>query len=286
MITRVSIKLFNLLLSLFGIILLGSIPALFNQMNLSFSGYIRSIKGVILVLVGLKPAVYGGMAGLEKPIFPQVFIHMGESGLILLLSLLAALAVALFIVFVYFLLPGWSRKGIAFGLRVLDGIPDILFMIGAQLLVIYVFKETGLAVASVATVQGERAVLLPVLSLAIPTMLMFLKLLILRFGQEVEKDYVVLARAKGVSPPAILNHHVLRNVVVSTVYYIRHHLWFILSNLYLVEVLFNVPGISWFIKDYPTTEVFTVALLLIYVPIYLSFHLFEWAIPREWRHGG
>lgn len=124
-------------------------------MNLSFSGYIRSIKEVILVLVGLKPAVYGGMAGLEKPIFPQVFIHMGESGLILLLSLLAALAVALFIVFVYFLLPGWSRKGIAFGLRVLDGIPDILFMIGTQLLVIYVFKETGLNVANVATVQGS-----------------------------------------------------------------------------------------------------------------------------------
>ncbi|MHC8520270.1 ABC transporter permease subunit [Rossellomorea sp. H39__3] len=199
---------------------------------------------------------------------------------------MAALAVALFIVFVYFLLPGWSRKGIAFGLRVLDGIPDILFMIGTQLLVIYVFKETGLNVANVATVQGERAVLLPVVSLAIPTMLMFLKLLILRFGQEIEKDYVVLARAKGISPPAILNHHVLRNVVVSTVYYIRHHLWFILSNLYLVEVLFNVPGISWFIKDYPTTEVFTVALLLIYVPLYLSFHLFEWAIPGEWRHGG
>ncbi|WP_370295583.1 peptide ABC transporter permease [Rossellomorea marisflavi] len=286
MIIRVSTKLFNLLLSLIGIILLGSIPALFDQMDFSFSRYVESIKGVLLMLVGVKPAVYGGRVGLEKPIFPQVFVHMGESGLILLLSLLAALAVALFIVLVYFLLPGWSRKGIAFGLRVLDGIPDILFMIGAQLLVIYVFKEMGLAVANVATIHGERAVLLPVVSLAIPTMLMFLKLLILRFGQEIEKDYVVLARAKGVSPPAILNHHVLRNVVVSTVYYIRHHLWFILSNLYLVEVLFNVPGISWFIKDYPTTEVFTVALLVIYVPSYLLFQLFEWAVPVEWRHGG
>ncbi|MHC8520269.1 hypothetical protein ACPJHQ_01940 [Rossellomorea sp. H39__3] len=78
MITRVSIKLFNLLLSLFGIILLGSIPALFNQMNLSFSGYIRSIKEVILVLVGLKPAVYGGMAGLESRSSPKFLFIWGN----------------------------------------------------------------------------------------------------------------------------------------------------------------------------------------------------------------
>ncbi|QHA34678.1 hypothetical protein D5E69_01865 [Rossellomorea marisflavi] len=78
MVKHLSSKLFNLLLSLFGIILLGSIPALFNQMNLSFSGYIRSIKEVILVLVGLKPAVYGGMAGLEKPIFPKFLFIWGN----------------------------------------------------------------------------------------------------------------------------------------------------------------------------------------------------------------
>ena len=54
-----------------------------------------------------------------------------------------------------------------------------------------------------------------------------------------------------------------------------------LSNLYIIEWIFNTGGIFMFLKSYfgIRVEVFIVSVLLIYIPIFILFKLFHYLIP-------
>ena len=88
----------------------------------------------------------------------------------------------------------------------------------------------------------ERIRLLPIICLTIPTTLLFIKLLLLRFKEELEKDYSLFAKSKGLSLRHILTHHISRNVLLTTIYYAKTNILFMLSNLYIIEWIFNTYG--------------------------------------------
>lgn len=114
---------------------------------------------------------------------------------------------------------------------------------------------------------------------------MFVKLLVLRFENELEKDYVLFAQAKGLDRFHILNRHILRNVLLSTLFFAKTNVWFLLSNLYIIEWIFNTRGIFKFVKSYPSLngELFIVGVLLIYIPIFILFKLFHYLVPAAMK---
>ena len=269
------------IISILGIICLGALPKLFYGFELNVSKYIKSLKEVFVNLMDISNFQYVR----DKFLFPQLFIHYKETIVIFLAAFFISLFVAFCIVYVIMSSSPRIQHRIKSFLIFLESIPDILLILGSQILVIWFFKQTGFLPFQIASIGGESIRGLPIFCLSIPTTIMFVKMLVLRFENELEKDYVLFAKAKGLNRFHILNRHILRNVLLSTLFFAKTNVFFMLSNLYIIEWIFNTGGIFMFLKSYEgiRVEVFIVSVLLIYIPIFILFKLFHYLIPAAMK---
>ena len=269
------------IISILGIICLGALPKLFYGFELNASKYIKSLKEVFANLVDISNLQYVR----DKFLFPQLFVHYKETMVIFLAAFFISLFVAFCIVYVIMSSSPRIQHRIKSFLIFLESIPDILLILGSQILVIWFFKQTGFLPFQIAAIGGESIRGLPIFCLSIPTTILFVKILVLRFENELEKDYVLFAKAKGLDRFHILNRHILRNVLLSTLFFAKTNIFFMLSNLYIIEWIFNTGGIFMFLKSYEgiRVEVFIVSVLLIYIPIFILFKLFHYLIPAAMK---
>ena len=269
------------IISILGIICLGALPKLFYGFELRASTYIKSLKEIFVNLMDISNFKYVG----DKFLFPQLFVHYKETIVIFLAAFFISLFVAFCIVYVIMSSSPRIQHRIKSFLIFLESIPDILLILGSQILVIWFFKQTGFLPFQIAAIGGESIRGLPIFCLSIPTTILFVKMLVLRFENELEKDYVLFAKAKGLNRFHILNRHVLRNVLLSTLFFAKTNVFFMLSNLYIIEWIFNTSGIFMFLKSYEgiRVEVFIVSVLLIYIPIFILFKLFHYLIPAAMK---
>lgn len=269
------------IISILGIICIGALPKLFYGFELHTSQYIQSLKEVFVNLMDISNFQY--VRG--KFLFPQLFVHYKETIVIFLAAFFISLFVAFCIVYVIMNSSPRIQHRIKSFLIFLESIPDILLILVSQILVIWFFKRTGFLPFQIASIGGESIRGLPIFCLSIPTTILFVKMLVLRFENELEKDYVLFAKAKGLNRFHILNRHVLRNVLLSTLYFAKTNIFFMLSNLYIIEWIFNTGGIFMFLKSYESirVEVFIVSVLLIYIPIFILFKLFHYLIPAAMK---
>ncbi|MED1412280.1 ABC transporter permease subunit [Bacillus paramycoides] len=266
-------------ISIIGIICLGTLPRLFQGLELNVLGYITNLQDVFKRLLDVSNLQYA----MGKPLFPQLLFHYKETMLIFLSAFLISLLVAFCIVYIIMSSPPRIQHRIKSFLLFLESIPDILLIIGSQILVVWFFKKTGLLPFKIAAIGDESIRGLPIFCLSIPTIVMFVKLLVLRFETELEQDYVLFAKAKGLDRSHILNRHILRNVLLSTLFFAKTNVWFMLSNLYIIEYIFNVRGLFTFVKNYPMIEIFIVSLVLIYIPIFILFKSFHYFVPTTMK---
>ncbi|MBH0348156.1 ABC transporter permease subunit [Bacillus pacificus] len=269
------------LISILGIIILGALPKLFYGFELNVSEYIKSLKEVFAKLMDISNMQYAS----GKFVFPQLFVHYKETIVIFLAAFFISLFVAFCIVYMIMSSSPRIQHRIKSFLIFLESIPDILLILGSQILVIWFFKQTGFLPFKIAAIGGESIRGLPILCLSIPTTIMFVKLLVLRFENELEKDYVLFAKAKGLGRFHILNRHILRNVLLSTLFFAKTNIFFMLSNLYIIEWIFNTRGIFMFVKSYPDmkVELFIVSVLLIYIPTFILFKSFHYLVPAAMK---
>ncbi|WP_368906240.1 ABC transporter permease subunit [Bacillus wiedmannii] len=269
------------LISILGIICLGTLPKLFYGFELHASQYIQSLKEVFVNLMDISNLQY--VRG--KFLFPQLFVHYKETIVIFLAAFFISLFVAFCIVYVIMSSSSRIQHRIKSFLIFLESIPDILLILVSQILVVWFFKQTGFLPFQIASIGGESIRGLPIFCLSIPTTILFVKMLVLRFENELEKDYVLFAKAKGLNRFHILNRHILRNVLLSTLFFAKTNIFFMLSNLYIIEWIFNTGGIFMFLKSYfgIRVEVFIVSVLLIYIPIFILFKLFHYLIPAAMK---
>ncbi|QUG82733.1 ABC transporter permease subunit [Bacillus nitratireducens] len=269
------------IISILGIICLGALPKLFYGFELRASTYIKSLKEIFVNLMDISDFKYVG----DKFLFPQLFVHYKETIVIFLAAFFISLFVAFCIVYVIMSSSPRIQHRIKSFLIFLESIPDILLILGSQILVIWFFKQTGFLPFQIAAIGGESIRGLPIFCLSIPTTILFVKMLVLRFENELEKDYVLFAKAKGLDRFHILNRHILRNVLLSTLFFAKTNVFFMLSNLYIIEWIFNTGGIFMFLKSYEgiRVEVFIVSVLLIYIPIFILFKLFHYLIPAAMK---
>jgi len=269
------------LISILGIIILGALPKLFYGFKVDVSKYIQSLKEVFVNLMDISNLQY--VKG--KFLFPQLFVHYKETIIIFLAAFFISLFIAFCIVYVIMSSSTRIQHRIKSFLIFLESIPDILLILVSQILVVWFFKQTGFLPFQIASIGGESIRGLPILCLSIPTTIMFVKIVVLRFENELEKDYVLFAKAKGLGRFHILNRHILRNVLLSTLFFAKTNIFFMLSNLYIIEWIFNTGGIFMFLKSYEgiRVEVFIVSMLLIYIPIFILFKLFHYFIPAAMK---
>jgi len=117
--------------------------------------------------------------------------------------------------------------------------------------------------------------ILPVLLLAIPPTAYVARLSRTYMLEVLQQDYIRTARAKGLSRRLVVYRHALRNTLVPLLTTIGIILGGLLSGTFVVETLFNIPGLgrmaiqAIFARDYPVT----MAIVLLFTFFYAGINL-------------
>ncbi len=85
------------------------------------------------------------------------------------------------------------------------------------------------------------------------------------FLEELGKDYVRTARAKGVSEPGVLFRHVLRNALIPVLTGVVAELPLLFMGSLLLETFFAVPGLGSFLIDAINAQDFAIVRSMVYL---------------------
>lgn len=135
-------------------------------------------------------------------------------------------------------------------------------------------------------------------SLVMPTMALSARLiaLVARMTRgvvidELGRDYVRTARAKGVSGPTIVTHHVMRNAMIPILTIIGLETGYLLGGSVVVERIFAWPGIGDLMvnaigaRDFTLVQGITVIFVIGFLLINLIVELLYLALNPRLRHG-
>jgi ABC-type dipeptide/oligopeptide/nickel transport system permease component len=133
--------------------------------------------------------------------------------------------------------------------------------------------------------------ILPILLLAIPPVAYVARLSRTYMLEVMQQDYIRTARAKGLSRRLVVYRHALRNTLVSLLTTIGIILGGLLSGTFVIETLFNIPGLgrlaiqSIFARDYPVTMAIVLLFTFFYAGINLVVDLLYGVIDPRIRLG-
>ena len=129
-----------------------------------------------------------------------------------------------------------------------ESVPDLLIIFLFMFFVITLYKTTGLKFLQLYGIFGHKPYFVPIVTIAFLPTLFFMQFLIKALEGEASRDYVLYLKAKGIRKSRILIVHMIRNIFPLLIIQLRTSIWIILSNLYLLEFMFNING---FTKTFP-----------------------------------
>jgi ABC-type dipeptide/oligopeptide/nickel transport system permease component len=139
---------------------------------------------------------------------------------------------------------------------------------------VYLFSVRA-GVLPVAGWGAPAQTVLPLAVLVIPPAVYIGRLTRTYMLEVLSKDYIRTARAKGLKERLVVNRHALRNALVPLLTSIGILFGGLLSGTFVVETLFNIPGLgrlaiqSIFARDYPVV----MAIVLLYTLFYTGINL-------------
>lgn len=140
-------------------------------------------------------------------------------------------------------------------------------------------------------VENLRYMALPVLTLAIMEGAVFLRLLRADLIETLKQDYILAARAKGMSIPHVMFRHALRPSAVSLVTVVSVTLGRLIGGSVVVETIFNVPGIGRMLieaivnKDFPVVQAGVLVVAVVYVVMNTFVDLIYGVLDPRVRNG-
>jgi len=126
-----------------------------------------------------------------------------------------------------------------------------------------------IALPTLFQMQNYKTWILPIVSLSLYNLANYAMWLRRYMVDESNKDYVQLARAKGVRPGTISRRHIFRNAIVPLIQYIPSSALFTLMGSLYVESLYSIPGMGGLLVDVIKRQDNTMvqALVLIYAAL-------------------
>lgn len=146
------------------------------------------------------------------------------------------------------------------------------FVIAALLVLVFAL---WLRVLPVAGIGGWQSHILPVVVLAAAPTAYITRISRTSMLQVMAEDYVRTARSKGLARPRIILRHVLRNAALPIVTTIGLAFGYTLTGSFIVEVIFNIPGMARvgvegiLQRDYTVIQ----AVVLIYTSLFIAVNL-------------
>jgi peptide/nickel transport system permease protein len=264
------------LLGILSIFCVSIFPQYFSTRGTTSSGYFEQLITFGKDLFKPESWVYkfqssqtGGAPMME--IMGPAFVYSMQ---ILLGALLLGLGIALLLALGSVFLPKVVLSSIKRVLNVLESIPDLILATLLQVLSIVIFKTFGVDLFQVASFK-EKAYFAPIVTLAILPLVSMFKILLLMIEEEFLKVYVTFVKSKGIDKLQILLRHILKNIMPLSFHHIKIIIWGTLSSQFIIERVFNVHGLTFYLLDNFQPITIFVTLGLIFTPFYFLFQLVD-----------
>ena len=157
----------------------------------------------------------------------------------------------------------WDKLGTVL-IVIVQAVPSAVYHLLIQL-----YGSELLGVSMLFNMRSLETWILPIFSLSIGNIAYYAMWLRRYMVDEANKDYIRLARAKGVPAARISRNHVFRNAVVPLVQYIPNSILFTLMGSLYVESLYSIPGMGGLLVQVIKLQDNTMvqALVLIYAAV-------------------
>ena len=145
------------------------------------------------------------------------------------------------------------------------------FWLGLILLYIFGLKLGWFPIAT--SKVTANSIILPAITLAIYQSTKYVRQVRTVILDELHQDYVIGARARGLSEQAILWKHVLPNAVLPLITLLGMSIGWLLGGVAVIEIVFSYPGIgnmavrAIMMRDYPLIEGFVLWIAIAYMGI-------------------
>jgi len=132
----------------------------------------------------------------------------------------------------------WDKMGTAY-IVFINAVPSAVYYIFIQM-----YGTGALKIPMFFDEANFATWILPVISMSLGSTASYAMWLRRYMVDEMNKDYVRLARAKGVSDKKIMMKHVFRNAFVPMIQYIPTSLLYTISGSIYIESLYSIPGMG------------------------------------------
>ncbi|MCK1997594.1 hypothetical protein MPH47_10230 [Psychrobacillus psychrodurans] len=282
-----SLSIQKYILGVVGIILLSCAPILFTLGNLlNFKLFFKEFGSVCKALI--TPAEWH-LSYLEITTMEMIPFSLSSyfngpylySMAILVLALLLSLFVSFFFAVMTTISKGPFKRVMSHFSELLIAIPDFSYIFIFQIAVVQVYLITGYRFVSFYSLGGEVVYVAPILCLSIVPTILFYKLFVALFAEEIEQSYVALAKSKGLSKMEILIRHCTSNVLKSIYHQSKSIVWLTLSSLLIIEHLFGIQGILYYLLNDFSPKGITFILISVFTPFYIFYQIGERIVNKR-----
>ncbi|QQE76660.1 ABC transporter permease subunit [Brevibacillus composti] len=132
-------------------------------------------------------------------------------------------------------------------LNLLSTIPDFVLIMLSVMAAIQFYKWTDIRIITLSPTSDTNNLWFPLTMLAIGPTIFLMRVISLKYEQIGGEDYIKTALAKGMGIWHILVHHVYKNVKPFLVADLKKTVAITVANLFVVEYLLNVVGLTRFV---------------------------------------
>ncbi|MGQ9490663.1 MAG: ABC transporter permease [Anaerolineae bacterium] len=187
----------------------------------------------------------------------------------------------------------WTDSLVRVGALLGLSVPNFLLATLLILLVslyIPVFPTTGFIPLNQGLGDNLRSLFLPAFSLALSAMASIMRMTRSSMLEELRKEYVKVARSKGLKERLVILRHVLRNSLIPVVTVVGIWVGYLLGGTVIIEEIFALPGVgrlalnAIYQRDYPLVQGTVLFIAGVFVFVNLLTDLLYGLLDPRIRH--
>lgn len=245
-----------------------------------------------IYLTSLLRGDWGWSFSTSMPVMQLIKQHWVYSFQLVLLATLFSASLGI-LIGVYSAVKKYTKTDYIVTLFSLIGISVPNFWLGIMLIMVFsvrlgwfkTYYDTGLAMFSLANL---KALVLPVITLSTGMMAGYTRYARSATLDNLHKDFVRTARAKGLPERVVIGKHVFRNALLPIITIIMFDLsGVVFGGAYLTEIIFGIPGLgrisfnAVFDNDYPVVITITlIGAMVVLLTNLLTDIVYTWLDPR------
>jgi peptide/nickel transport system permease protein len=189
---------------------------------------------------------------------------------------------------------GWFDRvstTISFGMLALPAFVFGVFLVYVFAIKFHIFPASGWTPITQDFKENMRTVALPAITLAVPLVAVYLRVLRSDMMATLQEDFITMAKSKGLSTTRVLLRHAFRPSTFSLITVAGLNTGTLIGGALIVEVIFALPGIgnlavtSVFQRDYLVVQGTVVLIALGYVLVNFLVDVIYAVVDPRVRHG-